>query len=30
VLMFAIPFAMGMVSGRPSGITQGIVDMFAN
>ena len=30
VLMFAIPFAMGMISGRPSGITQGIVDMFAN
>ena len=24
VLMFAIPFAMGMVSGRPSGITQGL------
>jgi len=30
VLIFAIPFAMGMISGRPSGITQGIVDMFAN
>jgi hypothetical protein len=30
VLMFAIPFAMGMISGRPSSITQGIVDMFAN
>ena len=30
VLVFAIPFAMGMISGRPSSITQGIVDMFAN
>ena len=30
VLMFAIPFAMGMISGRPSSITQGIVDMFTN
>ncbi|MCX8266812.1 MAG: hypothetical protein OTI37_04290 [Planctomycetota bacterium] len=30
VLMFAIPFAMGMISGRPSSITQGLVDMFAN
>ncbi|MFT7517009.1 MAG: hypothetical protein ACI84O_000796 [Myxococcota bacterium] len=30
VLLFAIPFAIGMISGHPSGITQGVVDMFSN
>lgn len=30
VLLFAIPFAIGMISGHSSGITQGVVDMFAN
>lgn len=30
ILVFAIPFAIGMITGHPSGITQGVVDMFAN
>jgi len=30
ILVFAIPFAIGMITGHPTGITQGVVDMFAN
>jgi hypothetical protein len=28
LMIFAIPFAIGMVAGEPSGITAGIVEMM--